>query len=75
MVQTGANIQLGGLNDGLLIVVYQVLTDSMVNRLPKKPIDNGMAMQIKSGNAFEKRLFFVIFVGYPILTTILKKCL
>lgn len=75
VVQTGANIQFGGLNDGLLMVVYQVLTDSIVNVLPKKPIESGIARQTRKAKTLAIGLFFVIVVECFELTTGLAKCL
>ncbi len=43
-VHIGANMALGGLNDGLFSVVYQVVTELAVKKAPKAPIARGMAI-------------------------------
>ena len=48
VVQTGAKIKLGGLNDGLFNVTYQVLIADEVKNPDKQPIVNGIRRQIKS---------------------------
>jgi hypothetical protein len=52
VVHTGANIQAGGLKEGLLIVVYQESTELAVKNEPKKPIIKGINMETKSLNMF-----------------------
>jgi len=47
-VHTGANIQLGGLNEGLYIVVYQPFTDAEVNKEAMAPIASGIAIDMIS---------------------------
>ena len=37
-VQTGPKIQLGGLNDGLLRLTYQLFIEGVVTKAPKTPI-------------------------------------
>ena len=48
VVQTGANIQLGGLNQGLLATTYQPSTPDDVNIPATTPTKTGIKMEIKS---------------------------
>lgn len=48
MVQTGPKIQFGGLNAGLFIVVYQLLTELEVKKEPIKPISKGIVIDVAS---------------------------
>ena len=43
-VQTGANIQLGGLKDGLLATTYQPFTPVLVKKPAREPVINGINM-------------------------------
>ncbi len=57
VVQTGPNIQLGGLKDGLVIVLYQVLTLLLVKIAPKPPAPSVTMMEIISFKKFMIVLF------------------
>lgn len=48
VVHTGANIQLGGLNQGLLATAYQSLTADEVNKPESTPASSGINMEINS---------------------------
>ena len=45
IVHTGANISLGGLKKGLLMVKYQSLTPSITNKLERLPMVKGIKIQ------------------------------
>ena len=45
-VHTGANNQLGGLNEGFTSVVYQPFTDDDVNKPARDPIASGMSIDM-----------------------------
>lgn len=47
--QTGPNSWFGGLKLGLFNVMYQVLTDSIVNNPPIAPKVNGISKQMSKG--------------------------
>ena len=46
VVQTGAKIQFGGLNEGLLSVAYQVAILGVVNKVPMLPTTRTITMEI-----------------------------
>lgn len=48
MVHTGANIQFGGLNQGLLAVTYQPFTPEEVKKPEKVPTKSGTNMEINN---------------------------
>jgi hypothetical protein len=48
VVHTGANIQLGGLNQGLLATAYQPFTASVVKKPEIAPTKSGISMEINS---------------------------
>ena len=51
-VHAGAKSQLGGVKEGLLISLYQVLTEDDVNRLPINPTSSGIATDINNFKPF-----------------------
>jgi hypothetical protein len=48
VVQTGAKIQFGGLNEGLVRVAYQVAILGAVNKVPRLPITRQATMEMIS---------------------------
>ena len=56
IVQTGPNIQFGGLNEGLLIVVNHVRTEEEVKRAPIPPANWQITIAVKNLKAFMKRI-------------------
>ncbi len=51
-VQTGENIQLGGLKLGLIKLVYQVPILGAVNKEPMNPVDEQIKIEIRNKNGF-----------------------
>jgi len=64
VVQTGANIQLGGLNEGLFRVSYHSGTASAVNKPAIAPKPKGNAID---ANNFKKKCDLFIISSYLVL--------
>jgi hypothetical protein len=58
IVQTGAKIQLGGLNKGLLAAAYQPLTPDDVNSPDIVPTRSGIKIEIKSFISFKAKYLY-----------------
>ena len=53
VVQTGAKIQFGGLNPGLLSVAYQVAIFGVVNKVPMLPTTRTITRELMSLRALD----------------------